>query len=96
LFTVRLQATDIDGLTVPPIRAAYMMQYRNSLIGKRFKTLMQTLPFLVHDIVTPAQFNLVKAARALLWVHKIEDMNEYLVHSHSPVLSAVIIVHSAV
>ncbi|KAK0430592.1 hypothetical protein EV421DRAFT_1912712 [Armillaria borealis] len=59
----------------------YMMQYHNNLIGKHFKTLMQTLPFLVHDIVTPAQFNLVKAAGALgalLWVHEIEDMNEYL------------------
>ncbi|KAK0467035.1 uncharacterized protein EV420DRAFT_1636068 [Desarmillaria tabescens] len=81
LFAVRLQATDIDGLTVPPIRAAYMMQYRNNLIGKHFKTLMQTMAFHVHDIVTPAQFNLVKAAGALgalLWVHEIENMDEYL------------------
>ncbi|KAF7365642.1 hypothetical protein MVEN_00437800 [Mycena venus] len=43
LFVVRLQSTDIDGLTIPPIRAAYMMQYRNGLIGKHFKTLMQTM-----------------------------------------------------
>ncbi len=82
LFAVRLQATDIDGLTVPPIRAAYMMQYRNNLIGKHFKTLMQTMTFHVHDIATPAQFNLMKAVGslgALLWVHEIEDMEAYLV-----------------
>lgn len=99
LFTVQLQATDIDGLTVPLICAAYMMQYCNNFIGKHFKTLMQTLPFLVHDIVTPTQFNLVKAAGALgalLWVHEIEDMNEYLVFSHSLILSVVIIIHPAV
>jgi hypothetical protein len=38
LFVIRLQSSDIDGLTVPPIRASYMMQYRNGLIGKHFKT----------------------------------------------------------
>ncbi|KAJ3803923.1 hypothetical protein F5876DRAFT_71048, partial [Lentinula aff. lateritia] len=50
LFVVRLQSTDLDGLTVPPLRAAYMMQYNNNLIGKHFKTLMQTMAFHVHDI----------------------------------------------
>ncbi|KAJ7439792.1 hypothetical protein FB451DRAFT_1191987, partial [Mycena latifolia] len=38
IFTVRLQSTNLDGLRVPPIRAAYMMQYRNGLIGKHFNT----------------------------------------------------------
>jgi len=82
LFTIRLQSTDIDGLNVPPIRAAYMMQYRNGLIGKHFKTLMQSLPFHVHGCTTPQQFALVKAVAelgALLWVHEIEDLEQYLV-----------------
>ncbi|KAJ6613813.1 hypothetical protein B0H10DRAFT_2165219 [Mycena sp. CBHHK59/15] len=61
LFTVRLQSTNLDGLRVPPIRAAYMMQYQNGLIGKHFKTLMQTMIFHVQDIVTPGQFALVRA-----------------------------------
>ncbi|KDR74877.1 hypothetical protein GALMADRAFT_99137 [Galerina marginata CBS 339.88] len=81
LFTVRLQSTDIDGLSVPPIRVAYMMQYRNGLIGKHFKTLMQTLPFHVHGTVSDAQFKLVKAIGELgsvLWVHEIGDMEKYL------------------
>lgn len=90
LFAIRLQSTDLDGLTVPPLRAAYMMQYRNGLIGKHFKTLMQTMAFHVHDLVTGAEFTLVKAVGALgavLWVHEIEDMDQYLVRwslSHLP------------
>ncbi|KAF7374456.1 hypothetical protein MSAN_00329700 [Mycena sanguinolenta] len=65
LFAIRLQSTDISGLTVPPIRAGYMIQYKNNLIGKHFKTLMQTLAFHVHGISTPEQFALVKAAGEL-------------------------------
>lgn len=82
LFVVRLQATDIDGLNVPPIRAAYIMQYRNGLIGKHFKTLMQTAAFHIYDLTSRAQFNLIKALGelgALLWMSSIEDMDRYLV-----------------
>ncbi|KAJ7129877.1 hypothetical protein C8R43DRAFT_896658 [Mycena crocata] len=81
LFVIRLQSTDIDGLTVPPIRSAYMMQYRNGLIGKHFKTLMQTMVFHVHDLVSPELFALVRSVSALgsmLWVHEIDDMDKYV------------------
>ncbi|KAE9393245.1 hypothetical protein BT96DRAFT_959108 [Gymnopus androsaceus JB14] len=81
LFVVRLQSTDLDGLTIPPLRAAYIMQYRNNLIGKHFKTLMQTMAFHVHSLVTPAQFDLMKSAGelgAFLWAHEIKDMELYL------------------
>ncbi|KAJ7838096.1 hypothetical protein B0H14DRAFT_3701249 [Mycena olivaceomarginata] len=67
LFAIRLQSTDISGLTVPPIRAGYIIQYRNNLIGKHFKTMMQ--------------FTLIKAAGELgarLWVPEIDNMDEYL------------------
>ena len=59
-----------------------MMQYRNGLIGKHFKTLMQTMVFHVHGIVTDEQFTLIKAMgllSALLWVPQIENMAKYLV-----------------
>ncbi|KAJ7062538.1 hypothetical protein C8F01DRAFT_1281319 [Mycena amicta] len=80
LFAVRLQSTDTDGLTIPPIRAAYMMQDRNGLIGKHFKALMQTMVFHMHEITSPEQFALVKAVCALgplLWVSEIDDMAQY-------------------
>jgi hypothetical protein len=82
LFIARLQSTDIDGLEVPPFRAAYLMQYRNNLIGKNFKALMQTMIFHLHGIVTPNQFTLVQAVGelgALLWIPEIDDMKAYLV-----------------
>lgn len=81
-FAIRLQSTDLDGLTVPPLRAGYIIQYRNGLIGKHFKTLMQTMAFHVHGLVTDEEFELIKAVGvlgALLWVHEIDDMNKYLV-----------------
>ncbi|KAJ7848917.1 hypothetical protein B0H13DRAFT_1906518 [Mycena leptocephala] len=80
-FTVRLQGTNLDGLRVPPIRTAYMMQYRNGLIRKHFKILMQTMIFHIHDIVTPDQFSLVRALGELgplLWIPVIDNMEEYL------------------
>ncbi|KAJ7253007.1 hypothetical protein B0H12DRAFT_1017789 [Mycena haematopus] len=81
LLAIRLQSTDLTGLTVPPVRAGYMIQYRNNLIGKHFKTLMQILAFHVHGISTPEQFSLMKAAGELgarLWIPEIDDMTEYL------------------
>lgn len=87
LFVVRLESTDLDGLSCPPIRAAYMMQYRNGLIGKHFKTLMQTMVFHVHDIVSDDQFILIKAIGALgalLWVPEVDDMEIYLVNCFFP------------
>ena len=84
LFTVRLQSTDINGLNIPPIRSAYMMQYRNGLIGKHFKTLMQTAVFHIQDIVSEHQFTLDKAIGelgAVLWIAEIDDLDQYLVRS---------------
>ncbi|KAK7449318.1 hypothetical protein VKT23_013461 [Stygiomarasmius scandens] len=81
LFATRLQSTDTDGLTIPPLRAAYMMQYRNGLIGKHFKALMQTIVFHVHGLVTSAEFEVVKAVGelgAMLWIPEIDNMDHYL------------------
>ncbi|KAJ7901474.1 hypothetical protein B0H13DRAFT_2336055 [Mycena leptocephala] len=60
------------------------MQYRNGLIGKHLKSLMQTMIFHVHDLVTPDQFALVRALGELgpiLWMPVIENMEEYLTTS---------------
>ncbi|KAF8994436.1 hypothetical protein BDZ89DRAFT_1172332 [Hymenopellis radicata] len=80
-FAVRLQSSSITGLTIPPPRAAYLVQYKNSLIGKHFKTLQQIGVFHVHDLCTPDVFQLWKVTGelgALLWVPEIRDMDTYL------------------
>ncbi|KAF7351616.1 FAD-binding-3 domain-containing protein [Mycena sanguinolenta] len=78
LLAIRLQSTDLTGLT---LRAGYMIQYKNNLIGKHFKTLMQILAFHVHGISTSDEFALIKAAGELgvrLWIPEIDDMDQYL------------------
>ncbi|KAI0701550.1 hypothetical protein C8T65DRAFT_579563 [Cerioporus squamosus] len=82
LFAIRLQDVDTDGLNIPPIRAAYMVQYRNNLVGKHFKTIAQTLAFKIHGIATPQQRTLVRTMgelSAILWVTEIADMKTHLV-----------------
>ncbi|KAJ7055231.1 hypothetical protein C8F01DRAFT_1063097 [Mycena amicta] len=81
LLAIRLQSTDISSMKIPPVRGAYMMQYRNNLIGKHYKTIMQSLAFHVHDICTPEQIQLIKASADLgarVWVSVIDDMEKYI------------------
>jgi hypothetical protein len=82
LFAIRLASTDTDGLDVPDIKAAYMMQYKGGLIGKHFKILSQTAIFHLHGLVSPPVFNLMKAVAtlgAMLWIAEIDNMKQYLV-----------------
>ncbi|KAE9392415.1 hypothetical protein BT96DRAFT_959328 [Gymnopus androsaceus JB14] len=84
LFAIRLQSTDTNGLTIPPIRSAYMMQYRNGLISKHFKMLMQTAVFHIHNIVSGNQFTLAKALGELgaaLWIAEMDDLEQYSYNS---------------
>lgn len=73
----------MDGLSIPALRAPYLVQYKNSLIGKHFKTLQQLAVFhLDEKLCSPQLFNLWKAngeLRALLWYPEIKDMEGYLV-----------------
>ncbi|KAF8994433.1 hypothetical protein BDZ89DRAFT_1179858 [Hymenopellis radicata] len=69
-FAVRLQSSSITGLTIPPPRAAYLVQYKNSLIGKHFKTLQQIGVFHLWKVTGELG--------ALLWVPEIRDMDTYL------------------
>lgn len=90
LFAIRLQSTDTLGLNIPPLRASYMLQYKNNLIGKHFKSLLQTSVFHLHGISTDKQFTLFKAAGSLsafLWFGVIKNMDEYLVSIYCSILA---------
>jgi hypothetical protein len=61
------------------------MQYAGSLIGRQFKTIVQTNIFHVHGLVTDYRFMAWKAIgelSALLCVPEIRDLPEYRVITH--------------
>ncbi|KAJ7907479.1 hypothetical protein B0H13DRAFT_1618370, partial [Mycena leptocephala] len=61
IFASRLQGSSINGLSIPPPRPQYVVQYKNSLIGKHFKMLQQLGVFHLHDLCAPLVFDLWKA-----------------------------------
>ncbi|KAJ7477826.1 hypothetical protein B0H11DRAFT_1726278 [Mycena galericulata] len=76
IFASRLQGSSIDGLSIPPPRPRYVVQYKNSLIGKHFKMLQQLGVFHLHGLCTPLLFELWKATGVLgayLWFPEIKN-----------------------
>ncbi|THU81725.1 hypothetical protein K435DRAFT_823377 [Dendrothele bispora CBS 962.96] len=82
LYAHRLQATDANGLSINAICSQYIIDYANSLIGRQFKTIIQTAIFQLHDLVDENHFKAWKAVAqlsALLWHVEIDDMDQYCV-----------------
>ena len=85
-YSARLQETDTKGMSIPAIRAGYITQFANSLIGRQLKILVQTNAFHVYDLIGEDQYLFIKATgvlAALLWVPEIHDLEDYLVRGCS-------------
>lgn len=82
VFQARLQSINIDGLSIDPIRAEYLVQYRNSLIGRQFKSIVQIVAFTLHGLVDDQYRDMWAAAGnmvSLIWFPEIENITEYSV-----------------
>ncbi|EAU92084.2 hypothetical protein CC1G_09605 [Coprinopsis cinerea okayama7 len=81
IFATRLESSILAGLTTAPPRAKYLVQYKNSLIGKHFKVLQQLAIFHLHDLCSDVVFQLWRASGelgAMLWIAEIDNIEEYL------------------
>ncbi|KAJ3565255.1 hypothetical protein NP233_g7745 [Leucocoprinus birnbaumii] len=86
-FASLLETVCLDGLNIHSFRPKYMMQFKNSLIGRQFKSLQQTAVFcLYRDLGDEPQqrdkhiFKIWKATGelgALLWFPEIHNPMEY-------------------
>lgn len=82
LFQARLESVSADGLNIPRIMATYICQYRSSLIGKHFKTIMQIMPTIIYDLVNRDLLDawlLTGRLAVLLWHTEIKNIDTYIV-----------------
>jgi hypothetical protein len=82
LFRLDLEALNTDGLSIPPLQAAYLIRYRSSLIGRQYKQLVPTVPLCIGKYVTAPYLTLWKAIGvlcALFWYTEIKNLDDYTV-----------------
>ena len=90
-FQARLQSIVVDGMNIDPIRAAYIVQYKGSLIGRQFKAILQVISFTLYRLVSDSMRNLWVTAGnmvSLLWFPEIDNIEEYSVSSSKSLYGA--------
>ncbi|EJU03155.1 hypothetical protein DACRYDRAFT_40646, partial [Dacryopinax primogenitus] len=81
LVQMRIDTLSKDGLNIPSIPLAYIVQYKYSLISKHFHLLIQMMPFLIEDLVDGEVLEawvMLGLAAVQLWQTDIQDSNSYL------------------
>lgn len=84
VFEARLRSVDVKGLNIDPVRAWYLIQYRGSLIGRNFKTIVQIIAFVLYGLVSDDMIKLWVAAGhmvSLIWYPEIQNITLYCVSS---------------
>jgi len=84
LLELQLDSISSDSLNIPNIMAKYMCQYRGSLIGKHFKTIVQVLPMVIYNMVPKDLLVvwLIMGRLVVLCRHmEIKDVSQYMASS---------------
>jgi len=79
-FVERINCINGKGLSIPPIKAEYIMKYGNSLIGRHFRTLVQTAA--LNGLIDARQLDMWEAVgelSGLVWFPSIINKEVYLV-----------------
>lgn len=81
VFQSCLDSIDKNGLNVPSLNMDYICHYKGSLIGKRFKSLLQVMPFLIYDLIPKTALDgwmVIGELMVLIWHMNILDTEKYL------------------
>ncbi|KAF9229198.1 hypothetical protein BS17DRAFT_792175 [Gyrodon lividus] len=96
-FQTPLESINKDELSSPTLGADYIVQFKGSLIGKHFKSLVQVMPYLIYDLVpctvledglgkfqdVTEGWTVIGELVVLLWHTQINNVKEYLKLSSS-------------
>ena len=77
----RWKSFSIKGLNVPPIIPTTLIQFNRSLVGKEFRTVLQTVPFVLFDHLSAEKRHLWTSLCLLssyIFQHEITDLKVYL------------------
>ncbi|QRW07133.1 hypothetical protein RhiLY_06132 [Ceratobasidium sp. AG-Ba] len=80
-FSVRLRSIFVDGLSSHPV-PNYIFTNQGSLNGKHLKSLVQTVPFCLYDLVSQDLYDswrTIGRLTVLVWYSTIHDMGAYLI-----------------
>ncbi|KAI6021344.1 hypothetical protein BKA83DRAFT_33078, partial [Pisolithus microcarpus] len=81
LIQSHLDSIEHDAFNAPNLDLDYICCYKSTLIGKHFKSLVQVMPFFVHDLVPQTvidAWTTIGELVVLLWHTKIKDLESYL------------------
>lgn len=89
----RLASVNTAGLDMPKLNAAYICQYRGSLIGRHFKAIVQVMPFIVYDLFAGNShlmnaWLLLGRLTCMLWYTTIDDIDIYIVSAQSSICTS--------
>ncbi|CAH7674737.1 hypothetical protein PPACK8108_LOCUS9669 [Phakopsora pachyrhizi] len=59
LGVLKLQSFDTNNLNIPSIKAKYLVQHYSSLVGKDFKILIQTAPFVIFPLIEESRHQIL-------------------------------------